>query len=149
MEVIPAIDLRSGHCVRLVQGDYDRQIDYSADPMAMARGFERAGARWLHVVDLDGAREGRLQNLETVKVLVDGVGLKVEVGGGIRDDRSVETLLSLGVQRVVIGTQALQDWSWFHEVVHRPGHQGRIALGLDAREAVSYTHLTLPTIYSV
>jgi len=134
MEVIPAIDLRSGHCVRLVQGDYDRQIDYSADPMAMARGFERAGARWLHVVDLDGAREGRLQNLETVKVLVDGVGLKVEVGGGIRDDRSVETLLSLGVQRVVIGTQALQDWSWFHEVVHRPGHQGRIALGLDARE---------------
>lgn len=134
MEIIPAIDLRSGRCVRLLQGNYDRQIDYGAKPVDMARAFQRAGARWVHVVDLDGAREGRLENLETIKSVVDGADLKVEVGGGIRDEQTVDTLLAAGVQRVIIGTQALRDWTWFEALVHKPGHERRIALGLDARE---------------
>ncbi len=134
MDVIPAIDLRSGKCVRLLQGDYDRQIDYDLDPVQQARSFERTGARWLHMVDLDGAREGRPCNLDTIKGVVTGTGLEVEVGGGVRDDATVEALLSVGVARVVIGTQALRDWAWFESLVHRPEHRGRIALGLDARE---------------
>jgi phosphoribosylformimino-5-aminoimidazole carboxamide ribotide isomerase len=134
MEIIPAIDVRSGRCVRLLQGSYDRQIDYSAAPVEMAGEFHRAGARWVHVVDLDGALQGRLKNLETIESIAKGVDLKVEVGGGIRDDPTVEALLGAGVQRVIIGTQALRDWTWFEALVHRPGHEGRIALGLDARE---------------
>jgi len=133
MDIIPAIDLRSGRCVRLLRGDYNQQIDYPAQPVDVARDFERAGARWIHVVDLDGAKEGRPVNLETIRKIAANVGAQIEVGGGIRDEHTVRTLLDVGVRRVVIGTQALKDWAWFAALVHRPGHEGRIALGLDAR----------------
>ncbi len=133
MDVIPAIDLRSGRCVRLLQGDYDRQIDYAADPVETARQFHKAGARWIHVVDLDGARSGRSENLPTIQAIAAATSLNVEVGGGIRDDQTVRKILDAGVQRVVIGTQALRDWAWFERLVHQPGHEHRIALGLDAR----------------
>jgi len=134
MDLIPAIDLRSGRCVRLLQGNYERQIDYDGEPVEVAAGFEQAGARWLHVVDLDGAREGRPCNLDTIRAIVADTRLAVEVGGGIRNDETVATLLEAGVARVVIGTQALRDWAWFESVVHRAGHEDKIALGLDARQ---------------
>jgi phosphoribosylformimino-5-aminoimidazole carboxamide ribotide isomerase len=134
MDVIPAIDLLAGKCVRLLQGNYERQIDYDADPIDMARSFQNAGAQWVHIVDLDGAKEGRPCNLETITAVAASTDLKVEVGGGIRNDETVESLLAAGVARIVIGTQALRDWEWFRSVVHRSGHEGRIALGLDARE---------------
>jgi phosphoribosylformimino-5-aminoimidazole carboxamide ribotide isomerase len=134
MEILPAIDLREGKCVRLLQGDYDKQIDYSEDPVAVAQRFEAAGARWVHVVDLDGAREGTLRNLSTIERMLRETQLQMEVGGGLRDTRTIEELLRAGVSRCVVGTRALEDWDWFRELAHREDCQKRIALGLDARQ---------------
>lgn len=134
MDILPAIDLREGKCVRLLQGDYSKQINYSADPVAVAQRFEGAGAGWLHVVDLDGAREGTLRNMAVIERMVRETHLRVEVGGGLRDTQVIEELLKVGVARCVVGTRALEDWDWFRGLVHRPDMHGRIALGLDARQ---------------
>lgn len=134
MDVIPAIDLRSGKCVRLLQGDYERQIDYEGDPVEIAQGFEKAGATWVHIVDLDGAHDGRMNNLDTIEAIAENTGLQIEVGGGIRHEATIAALEEVGVARVVIGTQALRDWAWFDQLVHKTEHHRRIALGLDARE---------------
>jgi phosphoribosylformimino-5-aminoimidazole carboxamide ribotide isomerase len=134
MHILPAIDLRDSKCVRLLQGDYSRQIDYSDDPVAVARQFEQAGAQWLHVVDLDGAREGQLRNLPVIGQILKQTRLKLEIGGGLRDTTVIQGLLTAGVARCVVGTQALEDWSWFEGLVHTSAMQGRIALGLDARK---------------
>ena len=134
MDLLPAIDLRDGKCVRLLQGDYDKQIDYADDPVAVATQFEQAGATWLHVVDLDGAREGRHCNLPTIERIVEQTTLRVEVGGGLRETKIIESLLAAGVARCVVGTKALEDWAWFRELVQRTTCRGRIGLGLDARE---------------
>jgi len=146
MDILPAIDLRNGRCVRLLQGNYERQIDYGDDPVAQARHFESVGAKWLHVVDLDGARDGRLRNLDVITAIIRQTSLKVQVGGGIRDDSSVADLFAAGAARVVIGTRALEDWDWFRGIVHAPGHEQRIALGLDARGGKlavrGWTHVT-------
>jgi len=131
MLILPAIDLRAGRCVRLEQGDYSRETVFDADPPAVARRFEAAGARWLHVVDLDGAREGAPRNLDAVARLVQAVGLKVELGGGIREGRTVEEVLGLGVARVIVGTRAVREPEWLAETAR--AHPGRLALGLDAR----------------
>lgn len=133
MDILPAIDLRAGRCVRLLQGNYERQIDYSDDPVAQARQFEAAGARWLHVVDLDGAREGRLHNLDVIAAIIRSTGLHVEVGGGIRDELTIRSLLDCGAARVVVGTRALEDWDWFRAIAHRDDFAHRLALGLDSR----------------
>ncbi len=133
MDILPAIDLRGGKCVRLLQGDYSKQIDYADDPVAVAREFEGVGARWLHLVDLDGAREGRLCNLPAIERIVGETHLSVEVGGGLRDVEVIESLLGIGVRRCVVGTKALKDWPWFEALVNRPTCRGRICLGLDAR----------------
>ncbi len=134
MDILPAIDIRDGKCVRLLQGDYARQINYAHDPVAMARQFEADGARWLHVVDLDGAREGRLANLPTIERIIRETHLQVEVGGGIRGTETILSLLEAGAARCVVGTRALEDWQWFQEVVHRRECENRIAIGLDSRE---------------
>lgn len=134
MEILPAIDLRDGRCVRLLQGNYDRQIDYSDDPVSQAKQFASAGAKWLHVVDLDGAREGRLCNLDTIATIINSTSMHVEVGGGIRDDATIQSLFQAGAARVVVGTRALEDWEWFRTIVHKPGYENRIALSLDSRE---------------
>lgn len=133
MDILPAIDLRNGKCVRLLQGDYTQQIDYSDDPIAVAHEFEQAGARWVHVVDLDGAKEGKPCNLLTIWKIASQTGLKVEVGGGLREAETIEALLDVGVARCVVGTKALTDWAWFTELVMRPKCRDHIALGLDAR----------------
>ncbi|MCF7957734.1 MAG: 1-(5-phosphoribosyl)-5-[(5-phosphoribosylamino)methylideneamino]imidazole-4-carboxamide isomerase [Phycisphaerae bacterium] len=132
MIILPAIDLRDGKCVRLLQGDYDRQINYGDNPAAQAMAFQQQGAKWLHVVDLDGALHGKMHNRDVIETIVKTTDLKVEVGGGIRQDDVVADLLNAGVTQVVIGTRAMEDLDWFKQLVLR--HPGQIVLGLDARD---------------
>lgn len=108
-EVIPAIDLMDGRCVRLVQGDYERQTVYSDDPVAVARGWEGAGAKRLHVVDLDGARSGEPRNLETASRIARSLSIPADIGGGIRTLESARKCLSAGFQRFSIGTRAIDE----------------------------------------
>src|SRR6185436_4106436 len=110
MDILPAIDIRNGQCVRLLQGDYAKEINYAQDPVMVAKQFAAAGARWVHVVDLDGAREGRLDNLGTIERIIKETPLKVEVGGGIRSTQTIQSLLGIGAARCVVGTRALEDW---------------------------------------
>jgi len=142
MEVLPAIDLRDGRVVRLAQGDYDRQRTYATDPAAAARGFVEAGARWIHVVDLDAARSGTRANADAVERIVAAAGdaAAVELGGGIRDDDAVRAALDLGVARVVIGSAALKDRAWFQRLTAREDLAGKVALGLDARRGRLAVH---------
>ena len=128
MDILPAIDLRSGKCVRLIQGDYDRQIDYDEDPVKVAIGFEEAGAAWIHIVDLDGAKAGKIGNLPSIKAISKATKVRIEVGGGIRCLADIEGLLEAGVSRVILGTKALEDWDWFRDLVHRKELAGKRAL---------------------
>ncbi len=138
MDVIPAIDLINGKCVRLIQGQYDRQITYKDDPVEQAREFHADGAAWLHIVDLDGAKAGHPVNTKTIAAIA-GLGLlKVEVGGGIRDEASIRQLLDAGVIRVIIGTKAVSDFKWFSRMARQ--FRGQIVLGLDARGDTVATH---------
>ncbi len=137
MHVFPAIDLRDGQVVRLTQGDYDRQTTYDADPVSQALHFAKAGASWLHVVDLEGARTGELRHLEVIGRMCEAVqpfGMKIEVGGGVRDEGVIDKLLGVGVFRVILGTAALENWSWFEGLMGNPTYRGRLVLGLDARK---------------
>jgi len=131
MYVIPAIDLLGGKCVRLIQGDYHRQITYRDDPVSQARDFISAGAQWLHIVDLDGAKVGKPTNTDVVSAIGALGQLKIEVGGGLRDEDSIKQLLDIGVERVIIGTKAVNDFAWFSEMAEK--FRDKIALGLDAR----------------
>jgi phosphoribosylformimino-5-aminoimidazole carboxamide ribotide isomerase len=133
MDILPAIDLLDGKCVRLMQGRYDRVIAYESDPVATAARFRDTGAEWLHVIDLDGARTGRLANLPTLRRIVRETGARVEFGGGVRVEDTVQRALDAGAERVIVGTRALEDWKWFRSTVHRREFCSRIALGLDAR----------------
>jgi phosphoribosylformimino-5-aminoimidazole carboxamide ribotide isomerase len=108
MEVIPAIDLRAGKVVRLAQGDYSRETRYLVDPVELAETYLASGAKWLHVVDLDGARAGGLQNLQTIEELSKS-GLRIQAGGGVRERGDVDKLFGSGVSRVVVGSLAIQD----------------------------------------
>ena len=131
MQVWPAIDLRAGKCVRLQQGDYGRETVFGDDPAAMARHWVDQGAQCLHLVDLDGAKAGRPVNLDSVRAILSAVDVPCEVGGGIRDEDTIASLLDLGLARLVIGTKALREPDWFHQVANR--FPGRLILGLDAR----------------
>ncbi len=131
MQIWPAIDLRGGKCVRLMQGDYDRETVFGDDPAEMARRWVDEGARHLHLVDLDGARDGRLANREAVASILSAVQIPCEIGGGIRDDESIRALLDLGLDRLVIGTKAIKEPDWFRDVCRR--YPGKLALGIDAR----------------
>ena len=132
MDVLPAIDLIGGKCVRLIQGEYHRQITYKDDPIEQAREFKAAGSSWLHIVDLDGAKVGKPVNTASIKAIIDsGVGLKVEVGGGIRSEEAIKELLDIGVERVIIGTMAVNEFAWFSEMAEK--FPNRLVLGLDAR----------------
>jgi len=131
--------LRNGQVVRLQQGDYGRQIDYSADPIETARSFAGAGAGWMHIVDLDGAKQGQIAQAELIGKMIAASGLRVQVGGGVRGTGDIEKLLSIGAARVVVGTKALEDWAWFEQLVRRTDLAGRIVLAIDAREGVIAT----------
>jgi len=132
MILFPAIDLRGGRCVRLYQGAYDRETVYGEDPVAIARGFEAAGARWLHVVDLDGARAGEPVQHAIVGAICAAVQIPVQVGGGLRSADAVAAVLAAGAARVVIGTMAVENAALAGQLCEQ--HAGRIAIGLDARD---------------
>jgi phosphoribosylformimino-5-aminoimidazole carboxamide ribotide isomerase len=138
MYIIPAIDLRDGKCVRLIQGSYSQQLNYNLDPIEQAKQFISDGAQWLHVIDLDGAKLGRPVNTPTISAIAALRQLKIEVGGGLRDEASIKLLLALGVERVIIGTKAVTDFQWFTEIAEK--FKGKIVLGLDARGSNVATH---------
>ena len=130
-EIIPAIDLRDGRVVRLAQGDYGRETRYGADPVELAQRYLAAGARWLHVVDLDGARAGEIRNGKTIGQLA-GVGLHVQAGGGVRAQADIDRLLGAGVQRVVVGSQAVTAAEKVEKWLESYGSE-RLCIALDAR----------------
>jgi len=132
MIVYPAIDLRGGRCVRLLEGAFDRETVYGDDPVAVARGFAAAGARWLHVVDLDGARAGRPVQAALVASICAAVDIPVQVGGGLRDAAAVDAALAAGAARVVLGTVAVRAPELAAAICR--AHPGRVAIGLDARD---------------
>jgi phosphoribosylformimino-5-aminoimidazole carboxamide ribotide isomerase len=131
MEIIPAVDIRGGRCVRLYQGDFRRETVFGDDPAAVARSWQEAGATRLHVVDLDGAREGRPANAQVIQRLVKAVSVPVQVGGGLRDRQSIDRYLEAGVDRVVLGTAAVKDPSLLAEAIAEHGE--RIVVAVDAR----------------
>lgn len=132
MQLFPAIDLRGGRVVRLTQGDYDRMTVYGDDPCAQARAFLAAGAKNLHVVDLDGAKDGTLANFDTIRAIARQGGLYIEVGGGIRTEQRIEQYLELGVGRCILGTVAVKDFAFTRRMLARYGD--KIAVGVDARD---------------
>lgn len=130
MEILPAIDLKNGRAVRLLQGRADRETVYYDNPLVPARLWQEAGASWLHVVDLDGAFSGQPQNWKVVERLLD-IGLKIELGGGLRDLQTIGEALDRGVTRVVVGTKAVEGDEFLQEAAERFGGD-RIAIGIDA-----------------
>ena len=133
MEIFPAIDLRGGRVVRLSQGDYDRQQIYATDASDVAGQFVAAGAKWIHVVDLDAARSGKRTNAQAIRGICRAADVKVQLGGGIRSAEAVADALALGVSRLIIGSAALKNWAWFEKLARRADLADRIVLGLDAR----------------
>lgn len=143
MQIWPAIDLRGGKCVRLQQGDYGRETVFGDDPTAMARRWVQDGGQYLHLVDLDGARDGKLVNLDAVRAIVRAVDIPCELGGGVRDESAIRLLLEAGLARVVVGTKALNEPDWLRRMCALFPHQ--IALGIDARDGRVATHGWLET----
>ena len=138
MIIFPAIDLRGGKCVRLIQGDFDKETVYSDDPQATALKWQSIGAKFLHVVDLDGARAGSPQNITAIKNILDAVKIPIEVGGGIRTLDDVEKLLALGVRRVILGSVAVENISLVEDAAKKFGD--KIVVGIDARGGFVATH---------
>lgn len=132
MILFPAIDLKNGQCVRLEQGDMARATVFNLDPAAQAKSFAAQGFEYLHVVDLDGAFAGKPMNARAVEAMLDAVSLPVQLGGGIRDLKTVEAWLEKGIARVIIGTAAVRDPAFVKSAAQR--FPGRIAVGLDARD---------------
>ncbi len=133
-QILPAIDLIGGHCVRLYKGSYDQVTQYSKAPQNQAKIFEREGADTLHIVDLDGAKSGNLENLKAIEKIRQHVAIPIEVGGGIRSLESAETLFGIGVDRIIIGTAAVEDTALLATLLEKYGAE-KIIVGLDARES--------------
>ncbi|MCG7335681.1 1-(5-phosphoribosyl)-5-[(5-phosphoribosylamino)methylideneamino]imidazole-4-carboxamide isomerase [Sporosarcina sp. ACRSM] len=131
MILFPAIDIRGGKCVRLIQGDYDQEIIYNDSPTAMAKEWETQGAAYIHVVDLDGAKTGDSLNKEAIQAIAGSVSIPVQVGGGIRSMDIIDAHIEAGVSRVIIGTAAIQDQQFLKEAVAKYGD--KIAVSIDAR----------------
>ena len=131
MLIIPAIDILDGQCVRLQQGEYNRKTVYSDDPVAIAQRWEKSGAKWLHIVDLDGAKEGTPKNLDIIMKIARAVSIPIELGGGIRDLDTIQQVVLLGIHRVILGTVAFSYAEMIEEACNRYGE--KIAVGIDAR----------------
>jgi phosphoribosylformimino-5-aminoimidazole carboxamide ribotide isomerase len=138
MEIIPAIDIRGGRCVRLYQGDYGQETAFSEDPVAAALTWYSQGARWLHIVDLDAAVAGEPRNMEAVEGIMRSSGLLIELGGGIRQERVAENLLRQGVARLVLGTAAVENRGLVVKLCQRFGEA--VAVSLDARDGKVAIH---------
>jgi phosphoribosylformimino-5-aminoimidazole carboxamide ribotide isomerase len=140
LQILPSIDLRHGKVVRLKQGDYEQQLTYDVDPQQVAASYLSAGAKWMHVIDLDGAKEGHPVQLDILSKLANTPGSQVQIGGGIRTEMDIQQLFQAGAARAVIGTRAMQDWDWFKKLVHNPHYSGKITLALDAKDGIVATH---------
>ncbi|MDE7299701.1 MAG: 1-(5-phosphoribosyl)-5-[(5-phosphoribosylamino)methylideneamino]imidazole-4-carboxamide isomerase [Lachnospiraceae bacterium] len=138
MKLFPAIDIRNGQCVRLRQGQFHDVEVYSHIPVNIAKTFEAAGASYIHIVDLDGALAGRSVNEDVIRDIVENVSVPVEVGGGIRTVKDVENKLNLGVDRVIIGTKAVESPQFVRECIQRFGAE-RIVIGIDAKNGMVAT----------
>jgi phosphoribosylformimino-5-aminoimidazole carboxamide ribotide isomerase len=132
MYILPAIDLYDGKAVRLYKGDYEKMTVYSDDPLSVAQDFQAAGAEYIHMVDLAGAKDGTTPNFDTVARIAQNTDLKVEIGGGIRSEATIQKYLNAGVRRVILGTAAITDWDFFVRMVQTYGDQ--IAAGVDCRD---------------
>ena len=141
--IYPAIDIRGGKCVRLVQGDYNQETVYNESPLAAAKAWEAQGGSYIHLVDLDGAKAGHPVNDEVIGQIAAGVNVPVQVGGGLRTVSDVKRLLSLGVSRVIIGTAAIEDRAFTEEVLGTYGD--KVAIGIDARNGYVATRGWLET----
>ena len=149
MILLPAIDLKNNKCVRLVQGDAERETVYNDNPVEQALSFKSAGAEWLHVVDLDGAFSGERKHTEIISEIISTTGLKIEIGGGIRSFSDIETYLSAGAERVILGTIAHKNPKFVSEAVCEFGGE-KIAVGIDAKNGnvavKGWTELTSATV---
>ncbi len=134
MMIFPAIDLRGGHCVRLYKGDFAKEEIFSDHPGEMAKQWESMGAKYLHVVDLDGARGGQSENLPAIREILASVQIPIELGGGIRTMEQIDFILSLGVRRVILGSAAVESPALVREAVTKYGE--RVVVGIDARDGV-------------
>ncbi len=138
MNIFPAIDLIDGKAVRLYKGDYDQKTVYSNTPVDVAKGFREAGAEYLHLVDLDGAKSGKAENLSLISQIIRESGLKGEVGGGIRTEETIRQYVDIGVLRVILGTVAVTDPDFLRDMVAKYGC--RIAVGVDIKDGMVATH---------
>ena len=143
MKIWPAIDLRGGNCVRLKQGDYNQETVFGDNPGAMALQWCKQGAECMHLVDLDGARDGLWINQDAVRSIIEAIDVPCQLGGGVREEATIELLLGLGVSRLIIGTKALKEPSWFSSMVEKFPH--KLALGIDARDGMVATDGWLET----
>lgn len=132
MQILPAIDLRGGKCVRLRQGDYRQETVFGENPAEMAKHWVSQGGTFLHLVDLDGAKDGKPGNLDAIRAILQAVDIPCELGGGIRTEETIRELLELGLNRLVIGTLALRNPGWFREMCDKFPY--RLVLGIDAKE---------------
>jgi phosphoribosylformimino-5-aminoimidazole carboxamide ribotide isomerase len=137
MEIIPAIDIKDGHCVRLYQGDFEQVTIYDTDPVAVARRWAEQGAQRLHVVDLDGARSGHPVHADVISAIVRAVAVPVQLGGGLRDTASIRMALGWGVTRVILGTAAVEDPQLIAQLVS--DHGDAVVVGVDARDGLVAT----------
>jgi phosphoribosylformimino-5-aminoimidazole carboxamide ribotide isomerase len=138
MQVIPAVDIKGGKCVRLYQGDYNQETVFSEDPVSMASKWQAQGARRLHIVDLDGAASGEPKNINIIKAIVKQTGLPVQLGGGIRDEATVAKLLDIGIQRVILGTTAIEQPELVQKLCQK--YDQAIIAGIDTRDGFVATH---------
>lgn len=143
MQILPAIDLRGGKCVRLRQGDYNQETVFGDDPAQMARHWAELGGEFLHLVDLDGAKDGAPTNLPAIQKIVQSVDIPCELGGGIRSEETIRMLLDLGLRRLVVGTLALREPAWFKEMCLK--FPEKLVLGIDARDGFVATDGWLET----
>lgn len=134
MIIIPAVDIKNGKCVRLLQGRKEEETVFSDDPAAMARRWSQAGAELIHVIDLDGAFDKSPQNLDAIKSILQTVDTPIQLGGGIRDEQTARKFLDMGVQKVIIGTAAIKNPKWVKQMAER--FPGRIIVGIDARNGL-------------
>ena len=143
MVIYPAIDLYEGQAVRLVKGDYNQKTVYSNDPVSVAKDFKASGASWVHTVDLEGAKDGTTPNFEVVRSIKETTGLSVEIGGGIRSAETIRKYADAGIDRVILGTAAVEHPEFVKEAVQL--FPGKIAVGVDLKDGMVATHGWLKT----
>ena len=134
MIIFPAVDIMAGKVVRLAQGKFDKVTEYSGDPVAAAKAWEEKGALWLHVVDLDGAQVGEMQNMDLILKIAQAVPIPVQTGGGIRTKNHIQALLDGGIRRVILGTKAIEDRTFLKEILNR--WKKKIAVSLDCTDGM-------------